>query len=59
VFQRVRTQRNRGIVGLNYRYEFLFIAGQFIIDLTSPHDDDDRLQDIRQWTTAFEAGVHF
>ncbi len=59
VFQKVRTQRNRGIIGLNYRYEFLYLAGQFIIDLTSPHDDDDRLQDIRQWTMAFEAGVHF
>ncbi len=59
VFQRVRTQRHRGIVGLSYRYEFLYIAGQFIIDLTPPSDENPGLQDTRQWTTSLEAGVHF
>ena len=55
----MRTQRHRGIVGLSYRYEFLYIAGQFIIDLTPPSDENPGLQDTRQWTTSLEAGVHF
>lgn len=59
VFQKVRTQRNRGIIGINYRYEILFLAGQFLMDLTPPSDENPGLQDARQWTMSFEAGVYF
>ncbi len=58
-FSKVRTQRHRGIVGLAYRYELLYIAGQFITDLTAPSDENPGLSDARQWTMSFEAGVFF
>jgi hypothetical protein len=68
VFQKVRTEHNRGIIGMSYRYEFLFLAGQFLVDLTPTVDDNPvkdatgnamPLFDGRQWTLSFEAGVYF
>ncbi len=59
VFGKVRTNRHRGIVGLNYRYEILYLAGQFLIDLTPPNDENPDLSSSRQWTMSFEAGVYF
>lgn len=60
IFQKVRTQRNRGIVGLTYRYEMLYLAGQFLIDLTDPTiEGQTYLQNERQWTLSFEAGAYF
>jgi hypothetical protein len=58
-FDKVRTHRHRGIVGINYRYEVLYLAGQFLIDLTPPSDENPGLSDSRQWTMSFEAGVFF
>jgi hypothetical protein len=60
VFQKVRTQRNRGIVGVAFRYEMLYLASQFLIDLTSPQGDDQPfLQADRMWTMSFDVGAFF
>jgi hypothetical protein len=58
-FQSVRTDRHRGIVGINYRYEILYLAGQFLFDLTPPNAENPGLSTTRQWTTSLEAGVYF
>jgi hypothetical protein len=58
-FDKVRTHRHRGIVGVNYRYEILYLATQFLIDLTPPSDENPGLSDSRQWTFSLEAGVFF
>ncbi len=58
-FAQVRTGRNRGIIGMNYRYEILYLAGQFLFDLTAPNSENPGLQPTRQWTTSLEAGVWF
>ena len=58
-FDRVRIHRHRGIFGLNYRYEMLFLASQFLIDLTPPDAENSDLSSARQWTMSFEAGVYF
>ncbi len=59
VFAQVRTQRDRGIIGMNYRYEVLYLAGQFLFDLTPPNQDNPGLNPTRQWTISLEAGVYF
>jgi hypothetical protein len=60
VFSRVRTQRNRGLFGLQFRYEMLHFAGQFLFDLTDPTGEGQTfLQASRQWTLSFEVGVFF
>lgn len=59
VFQHVRTQRNRMMIGLAYRYEFVYVATQFLFDLTYASDDDPVLVHGRQWTYSFEGGVWF
>ncbi len=58
-FSSVRTDRHRGMVGLNYRYEVLYLAGQFLMDLTAPNQENPGLNSTRQWTLSFEAGVYF
>jgi hypothetical protein len=58
-FDKVRTHRNRGILGVNYRYELLYLATEFLIDLTAPNEENPGLSDTRQWTISFEAGVFF
>jgi len=58
-FTQVRTDRHRGIVGINYRYEILYLAGQFLFDLTPPNDENPGLNPTRQWTLSLEAGVFF
>jgi hypothetical protein len=58
-FNKVRNQRDRGIVGVNYRYESLYLAGQFLVDLIAPSSEDALLVGSRQWTLSFEAGVYF
>ena len=55
----MRTDRHRGIVGINYRYEILYLAGQFLFDLTPPNDENPGLNPTRQWTLSLEAGVFF
>jgi hypothetical protein len=60
VFQKVRTERNRGIIGLQFRYEVISFAGQFLFDLTDPTGEGQQfLQASRQWTLSFEVGVYF
>jgi hypothetical protein len=60
VFNKVRTDRNRAIIGLAFRYEMLHIAAQFLFDLTDPTADNQAfLNATRQWTTSIEAGVFF
>lgn len=59
-FAKVRTERNRGIVGLQFKYEMLHLAGQFLFDLTDPTaENQEFLQNARQWTISLEAGVFF
>ncbi len=58
-FTKVRNHRDRGIVGVNYRYEALYLASQFLVDLIAPSSEDPLLVGSRQWTLSFEAGVYF
>jgi len=59
-FARVRVQRNRGMLGLAFRYEMIHIASQFLFDLTDPTSENQAfLNNTRQWTLSFEAGVSF
>jgi hypothetical protein len=58
-FQNVRNHRDRGIIGLSYRYEVLYLASQFLFDLIAPGSEDPNLAGSRQWTLSFEAGVYF
>jgi hypothetical protein len=58
-FAAVRVHRHRGILGLNYRYEILYLATQFLVDLVPPNDENPGLGTTHQWTLSFEAGVYF
>ncbi len=53
--------RWRGIAGLTYRYEILYLAGEFAMDLEDPSSENANLgvSGSKQWTTSFEAGVSF
>jgi hypothetical protein len=59
VFSNIRNHRDRGIIGVSYRYEILYLAGQFLIDLVDPSSEDPVLVGARQWTLSFEGGVYF
>jgi hypothetical protein len=60
-FTKARIHRWRGIAGANYRYEVLYLAGQFAMDLTEPSAENANLgvSGGRQWTISLEAGVFF
>jgi hypothetical protein len=58
-FDKVRVHRHRGIVGLDYRYELIWLGSQFAFDITEPKDENAFLVGGRQWTLSFEAGVFF
>jgi hypothetical protein len=60
-FTKARIHRWRGIAGVNYRYEVLYLAGQFAMDLTEPSAENANLgvSGGRQWTISLEAGVFF
>ncbi len=59
-FARVRTERNRAMIGLAFRYEMIHLASQFLFDLTDPTSENQQfLNNTRQWTLSFEAGVFF
>ncbi len=60
-FQKLRESRWRGIAGLTYRYELLWLAGQFMLDLSDPQADGSSLAGNggKQWAIALEAGVYF
>ncbi len=58
-FEKVRVHRNKGMVGLHYRYELVWLGGQFAADLNDPKDENPNLVGNRQWTLSFEGGVFF
>ncbi len=60
IFEKSDTVRNRGIIGVAFRYEMIHVAGQFLFDLTDPSGEGQQiLQSTRQWTISIEAGVFF
>jgi hypothetical protein len=58
-FNSVVVQRERAMIGATYRLEVLYIAAQFLMDLTSPNGADADLNSTRQWTMSLEGGVLF
>ncbi len=58
-FERLRAHRNRGLVGLAYRYELIWLGSQFAFDINDPKDENPGLVGSRQWTLSFEGGVYF
>jgi hypothetical protein len=60
-FHKARIHRWRGIAGVTYRYEILYLAGQFAADLEDPSTEnaDLGISGARQWTISLEAGVFF
>jgi hypothetical protein len=61
-FAKVRAQRWRAIAGLTYRFEVLYLAGQFAMDLEDPGGENNSSAGIsgdKQWTFSVEAGVFF
>ncbi len=60
-FARARIHRWRWLAGLNYRFEVLYLAAQFAMDLTNPSAENGVIgvDGSKQWTTSFEAGVSF
>lgn len=65
VFQKQTFYRWRGLAGLTYRYELLYLAGQFAMDLEDPGAENSNLPGgvsitgDKQWTMSLEAGVFF
>jgi hypothetical protein len=50
VFNNARLERQRMILGMNYRYEMVSVGGEFIFDVVSPSDaqvDDDTTRVVR------------
>jgi hypothetical protein len=58
-FDAVRINRERGFVGVTYRYELLYLGAQFLVDLVSPNAVDSDLSGTRQWTIGLQAGAFF
>jgi hypothetical protein len=60
-FARARIHRGRWMAGLNYRFEVLYLAAQFAMDLTDPSAENGVIgvTGSKQWTTSLEAGVSF
>lgn len=60
-FQKDTIDRWRGIAGLTYKYEILYLAGQFAMDMENPSTENANLgvSGAKQWTMSFEAGVSF
>jgi hypothetical protein len=61
VFNKARIHRWRGIAGVDYRYEVLFLGAQFAMDVTDPAAENHNLGIVgdKQWTLSFQAGVFF
>jgi len=70
VFQKQQFYDWRGIAGLTYRYELLWVAGQFAMDMEDPSAENSNLSGgaggstfnlsgARQWTISLETGVFF
>jgi hypothetical protein len=58
-FEKVRVHRHRMMFGAHYKYEVLYVGGQFLIDATPPNSENPGLSESRQWTLSLEAGVFF
>ena len=60
-FNKARIHRWRGMLGLNYRFEILYLAAQFAMDVTDPSAENGVIgvNGSKQWTTSLEAGVSF
>ncbi len=60
-FQQARVHRWRGIAGVTYRYQILYLGGQVAMDLEDPSTENANLgvSGARQWTVSLEAGVAF
>jgi hypothetical protein len=60
-FEKARIHRWRGIAGVTYKYEILYLAGQLATDIEDPSTENANLgiSGSRQWTLSFEAGVSF
>jgi hypothetical protein len=60
-FEKDRIHRWRGIAGLTYKYEVLYLGGQLAWDLESPSAENANLgvSGSKQWTLSLEAGVSF
>jgi hypothetical protein len=63
VFDAVRLKRQRLIMGANYRYEMVFLGGQYTTDLIDPasaNGDDADLKGVpKQYTLSFSVGAMF
>ncbi|MGH7434983.1 MAG: hypothetical protein ACRENE_04850 [Polyangiaceae bacterium] len=61
VFDKAVDHRWRGIVGVDYRYEVLYLAAQFAMDITDPAAENHNLGIVgdKQWTLSLETGVFF
>ncbi len=64
IFSKVRVQRQRFIVGASYRFEYVFLGGQFSSDLVSPEDAGGTNNSLlkgekKQSAFAFELGAFF
>lgn len=58
-FDKVRIHRHRLNIGVHYKYELLYVGGQFLFDATPPDSENPGLSGSRQWTLSLEAGVFF
>ena len=58
-FDPVQLNRERGFVGVTYRYELIYLGAQFLFDFLAPNSIDPDLSTTRQWTTSLQAGVYF
>lgn len=58
-FAAVQLNRERVFVGLTYRYEILYLGGQFLMDVVPPNNIDADLSSSLQWTVSLQAGVFF
>jgi hypothetical protein len=58
-FDPVRIHRHRGMFGMSYRYEIIYLAGQLVFDITAPKDENPGLGGSRQWGVSLEGGVFF
>jgi hypothetical protein len=60
-FAKARIHRWRGIAGLNYRFEVMYLAAQFAMDVTDPSAENANMgiSGDKQWTMSLEAGVSF
>ena len=65
VFDNVRVTRGRLVLGASFRFESVFLGGQFATDLFAPdsmggRDNKTKLAGVpKQTTLAFEVGAHF